>query len=860
MIKNGDQIGGYKITGELGRGGMGVVYRAHDKVLQRDAALKMVLPEAATPQSKRRFLREAAAIARCDHPGIVKVYSFGEHEDLPYMAMEFVDGKPLLAFLELARAIAAIGDLEELKRYGYLKPPSPEDEELPYFLRPLSGLPLSDPDYENAAAALAAGVADALYEAHSLGILHRDLKPSNILVARKGPAKLADFGLAKFSDASDITTGQPMLGTLRYMAPETFSGGAATEASDIYSLGTVLYELMTLEHPFKGESTAAFIKSVTQDKCRPPAKLNPAVSPGLAVVILKCLEKDPAKRFRDARELSDAIRLAARPKGLKTQIVAGLRGLVSPQQRRAAAHSEPEAAAPVAAEAKREASRLVSEAILAYFVDFSVDQAQALTLDAVKLDPYSVDANGMVGVLRNHVSGGPVLRKAGARMRRVAKVSPDPAERLHAALLADYFDGARDWLRNIEHYLRGGSEDPALLALCARTRMTSGDYEKAMAYAERIDEAIPGPSLFTWFVAAYHDAWMGRLDAWVARTAEEIRHHPGNIMLLFSLAEGLLHAGRLDEAETALNEAAAIAPGHEYVPHLRSDLAALRGDFKAACVELRKAMPPGRDEEVARIYYRLSKLYARRGDRKEVLRHLEIARSLSPEHSFKTTEELKALTAGQADYRPHFPDLPAACLELNSEKARQTLLDSLLSGLRYLGAPSSTVYIFDPEAGPSAVRSWRFFNETGLEAPGSARFFMPSQPLSSFLDAKGTPLRAEFTRVQAEYGRYLATVNYAAPLKLHSLYPVEARLNLEGLWARRQGGVIDLRLDEICHISGYRRHILALPEDTEIQEISARAEEELKRGGWRFLVFGGFFHDCGHFRLKARFRHRRDAR
>ena len=91
MLKNGDEIGGYKIAGELGRGGMGAVYRAHDKALQRDAALKMVLAEQATPQSKRRFLREAAAIARCDHPGIVKVYSFGEHGGLPYMAMELVD-------------------------------------------------------------------------------------------------------------------------------------------------------------------------------------------------------------------------------------------------------------------------------------------------------------------------------------------------------------------------------------------------------------------------------------------------------------------------------------------------------------------------------------------------------------------------------------------------------------------------------------------------------------------------------------------------------------------------------------------------------------------------------------------------
>jgi len=160
MIENGTLINGHTITGELGRGGMGIVYKAYDKTLKRDAAIKMMLPEQAAGPGRKRFAREAAAIAKCGHPGIIKVYSYGEHEGLPYMAMEYVDGRTLLAYLELARLIGGAKDLEELKRYGYIQEPSPADEDLPYFLKPLSSSPLFDPDYENHAAALLAGVAE----------------------------------------------------------------------------------------------------------------------------------------------------------------------------------------------------------------------------------------------------------------------------------------------------------------------------------------------------------------------------------------------------------------------------------------------------------------------------------------------------------------------------------------------------------------------------------------------------------------------------------------------------------------------------------------------------------------------------
>ena len=857
MIENGAEINGHKITGELGRGGIGVVYKAYDKTLKRDAAIKMLLPEQATETNKKRFLREAAAIARCGHPGIIKIYSYGEHGCLPYFAMEFVDGKPLASFLELARAIKDSGNIDELKKYGYITPPSPGDEDLPYFLRPLAASPLADGDYENHAAALIAGVADALYEAHSLGILHRDIKPSNILISKIGLPKLADFGLAKMTDSGDITTGQPRLGTLKYMAPEIFSGAEGSPASDIYALGTVFYELLTLGHPFETDNTAAFIKAVMQGKCPPPSRRNKAISPALSLVVMKCLEKDPSRRYTDARELADAIRLAARPKGLKTQIFAGLRGLLLPAEKPPQPKENPETLQPVTEEARREASRLGSEAALAYFTDFSVDQAQALVLDALKLDPFSVDANTMLIVLAPHMGETSALRKAGERMRQLAKSGADAGARLYAGLLAEHLGGSKDWLKKMEYYLGGDADDPALLAICARARLDLDDHERAAAYAKRISRAVPGATIFTWFVELYHNIWMGRRDRAQEITAEEIKHHPGNFMLRFALVESLVKTGKIGEAEKALDEAAALAENSEFFLYLRIQLAALKNDHKTACVELRKLIGIAQEDVIARSYYRLSKLYSLRGDRKEALRHLEIGRNLAPQYNFKSNEELAALTEGSVEYRPAFEDLPADCLEMNFKKGKQVLLDNLFSAVRNLGDAVSTVYIFDKDSEPRAVRSWLFFTETGLSERKTEKIFMPALPLSSFMDARGNVLKTEFTRVQTEYGRYLAAVKYAAPLRQLTLYPVEVQLNIEGLWYRRQGSVLDLRLDEVCQEPGHRCHILALPEDSEIIELSARADEELKRGGWRFLIYRRLFFDSEHFRLNAKFRHKR---
>jgi eukaryotic-like serine/threonine-protein kinase len=299
-------VAGYEILGELGRGGMGVVFRARQIKLNRIVALKMVLSgELASPNELARFRAEAEAAAQLHHPNIVQLYEFGEARSsdgtpLPYFALEFVEGGSLADRLtgtpQPARSSAKV--VEEL--------------------------------------------AQAMHYAHSRGVVHRDLKPANVLLAgevatarNEGAAlapprhftnpKITDFGLAKRMDS---TTGQTqsgaILGTPQYMAPEQAAGKSKRvgPATDIYALGAILYELITGRPPFQGETPLETVLQVARDAPIPPRLLNPALPRDLETITLKCLQKDAARRYTSAQDLADDLArfrddqpITARPAG-----------------------------------------------------------------------------------------------------------------------------------------------------------------------------------------------------------------------------------------------------------------------------------------------------------------------------------------------------------------------------------------------------------------------------------------------------------------------------------------------------------------------------------------------------------------
>jgi len=269
-----DKVSHYRIGAEIGRGGMGVVYSAHDTRLGRAVAIKMLPPVAtADPDRHRRFVQEARAASALNHPHIVTIHEIDEDNGTTFIAMELVDGTRL-------DTLIAQGSLPVTTALEY-----------------------------------ASQVASALDAAHGTGIVHRDIKPANILITRDGRAKVLDFGLAKLVErdqARETMTGldtRPglIMGTAAYMSPEQAEGRPVTARSDIFSLGGVLYEMLSGRRPFAGNSDLGLITSILRDQ--PPAlrSLRPGVPPEVQAIVDRCLAKDPDARYTDARALKAAL-------------------------------------------------------------------------------------------------------------------------------------------------------------------------------------------------------------------------------------------------------------------------------------------------------------------------------------------------------------------------------------------------------------------------------------------------------------------------------------------------------------------------------------------------------------------------
>src|SRR5438477_12532862 len=285
------KAGRYEIVGELGRGAMGVVYKAVDPVIGRTVAVKTIrLSEEVTglsrPELLTRFQTEARAAGLLTHPNIVVVFDAGEEDGLYYITMELVEGKSLQAMLDAGQAFP-----------------------LPRTLRIMEQ------------------TCSALQFAHERNVVHRDIKPANLMLTGDDTVKITDFGTAKILQFGTVQQTAHVMGTPSYMSPEQVKGRAVDGRSDIFSLGVMLYEMITGEKPFPGQSITTVIYKIVNEEPVPPPQLNPTIHPGISAAVMRALAKDPQERYHSCRELLEDLRnyrnVAASTAGSQSTMVMG---------------------------------------------------------------------------------------------------------------------------------------------------------------------------------------------------------------------------------------------------------------------------------------------------------------------------------------------------------------------------------------------------------------------------------------------------------------------------------------------------------------------------------------------------------
>jgi len=261
----------YEIISQLGGGGMALVYKGRDTLLNRQVTVKMLRPEYTSDEEfVARFRKEAQAVAKLSHPNIVSVYDVGQEGNTHYIVMEYVEGRNLKQIIK-------------------------EQGKLPL----------------NQAVEIARQICEGLQDAHENGIVHRDIKPHNILVTDNGKVKVTDFGIAQMMSSITLTNSGTIVGSVHYFSPEQAKGGTTGAKSDIYSMGVVLYEMVTGKVPFEGETPIAVALKHIQDEPVPPGKINPQITPELEQIILRAMEKDVTMRYKTAGDMARDLRKLA---------------------------------------------------------------------------------------------------------------------------------------------------------------------------------------------------------------------------------------------------------------------------------------------------------------------------------------------------------------------------------------------------------------------------------------------------------------------------------------------------------------------------------------------------------------------
>ncbi len=561
----GDVLGDFEIIGEVGRGGMGVVYRARQISLNRVVALK-VLPSTLgqTAKAVTRFKKEARAAAKMHHTNIVPVYAQGEHEGHFYYAMELVDGSSLAEVIKADPARV---------RPGYQSPTRSKDGTVtPIEETTSADVASSAIDLRSVRlrqqwsrlALLVSGAAEGLAHAHKQGVIHRDIKPQNLMLGTDGQLHIMDFGLARLLDEPSVTVTGEMLGTPAYMSSEQIGADRKKidHRTDIYSLGVTLYELLTGQQPFTGATREQIIARIYADEPRPPRKLSPQAPIDLDTICMRAMEKDPRRRYQSAAEMAADLRRFAEDRPILSRRVSAMEKAVKWVRRHPAITAIIFLGLTIAIGATLWTVQTVKD---------RHTRANALTHEAIDLL-----------VFEDYRDPTPAL----AKLAGAGPLGPDESLYRKALALAHLLDDPKLAVEHLTAVLKSEPDDTDLMYLMAWALRRDGRAQTGRLWIEQADVAGGPKTASGWFFlgqAVVRSDWDDRAEnAYREATRRRDHYVQAQVHLGRALNYWMYHRRQLDnlgEGLRALDSACAFQQSKAYPRYLLSIAHRLAGEI-----------------------------------------------------------------------------------------------------------------------------------------------------------------------------------------------------------------------------------------------------------------------------------------
>ncbi|MEW6710384.1 MAG: serine/threonine-protein kinase [Candidatus Riflebacteria bacterium] len=823
QIPTGTIINGCKVIGEVGSGGMGTVYKAHDEALGRLVAVKIMHDAAAGQIAKDRFAREAATIARLDHPGIIRIYSYGEYDGQPFFIMEFVDGRTIKEFIRHCNVVHA-GEIsvDELIQSGYLKN---NHLETPFFLQDQLKNPLQDPDYSKKIRNLMLSAASAMAEAHRQGVIHRDIKSSNFLIVNDERVKLLDFGLVKPTSDSEITRTDHFMGTLSYAAPEQLMGsrGKISFRTDVYCFGVVLYELATLSHPIKEEDPGAIVTSIIQGNFVPPSQLNANISSDLEAIIQKCMQKDPTDRYADGAAVFQALKGSSTSSTWFSGFTEILKGWFQKES------SENDKLESYSRAAEREkdvneaspalvAKKFFKSARRKFFKNFAVLEAIEDLKQALEIEPENVDTVFLLGFAMNAISQGlevkPYLDRCRNGLDDKNEKEIDKLELVRTIFIGRNYDEGRKISLRLQQIYRDDLDFSLALFFCYEAL---GNYPEALVVGEQLRRKLPDNNIIAVAMSECHFSIMDFQQA-IAILREPIENFSDFQNLRLKIIQTLLISGLLSEAETEVRTGLQKDPMNMLLHFYLGRIMLLSKRYQEAVAAFRQAISvPGDDGLKAAVFYYLYRLMVFLEKNEMAGKYLRQARGMRKNMIFPTLEEVKEKIdyeslAGIKDEIGNRPWLQTAI-----ESAREICFDTVDLHTFAIGNYGCTS-VFEIFTDGSYLHHAIFSNFNLYDNDELfSQIWLPEYPKTPFIDEEGNILTCRFYEINQKGG--IASLTFARPWKCGTGSFIYCRLS-DGRFEKRKGNWC-FSLPTLP-MPACRRHdfVILLPEGLQLQNSS----------------------------------------